>query len=123
MSSGPVMATPKVRLPEPNGSVCTLDFFTKTRYSIFMMKNETTSTTFDLEQIALQGAFAVHNFMLADEAWWSYDGSKDSFDQVYLECRAIAQNLVYPSLETICETFWEVQNDVAEGKREIDWYL
>jgi len=32
------MATPEVRLPEPNGSVCTLDFFTKTRY-IYNMKN------------------------------------------------------------------------------------
>ena len=81
------------------------------------MKNETTYTALDLEQIALRAAFAVNNTMLADEAWWGYDGSKDSFDQVYLECRAIAQNEVYPSLEMICETFWEVQNGVFEGKR------
>ena len=44
------MATPKVRLPDPNGSVCTLDFFTKTRY-IYNMKNETAMNLYILEGV------------------------------------------------------------------------
>jgi hypothetical protein len=87
------------------------------------MKNETTYTAFDLEQIALRTATLLNDQLLDDDGFCGYDGSKDDFDHLYLECRAIAKTLIYPSLDMILDTFWEIQNEIGEGQREVDWYL
>jgi len=55
------------RLPEPNGSVCTLSDTAKTRYTIFMMKNEMTSSVKDEILSLIAQADAARESALSDE--------------------------------------------------------
>jgi hypothetical protein len=87
------------------------------------MKNETTYTTFDLEQIALRAAFALNADLINNEAFCGYCGSKAEFDNLYLECLRLAQAARYPSLDLILDAYWSVQEEICAGDRAVDWYL
>jgi len=78
----------------------------------------------DIEQIALKTAIALNSELLTSNAAWGYSGSKEDFDQVYLECLVIATEEIYPkSLTAMLEAYWDIQLEVQQGKRPIDWYL
>jgi len=87
------------------------------------MKNETTYDTVTIEQISLRAAFALNGDLINDEAFCGYCGSKAEFDNLYLECLAIAKIVGYPSIDMILDLYWEIQNEICEGETAVDWYL
>lgn len=78
-----------------------------------------------LEKQALKAAFALHDDLLTVDAAWGYTGSKNDFDRLYSETRAIAdmEGIDPDSLDEVCDAFWEIQLEVMDGKRAVDWYL
>lgn len=78
-----------------------------------------------VEQQALKASFALHNDLLSSDAAWNYSGSKDDFDRLFKEVHAIAwmEGIDPDSLDEICDTFWDVQLEVMNGDRAVDWYL
>jgi hypothetical protein len=86
------------------------------------MKNETV-----LNQTTLQAAVAVHEAITADDAFWGYDGTIESFATLLAEVQKVAEYLIEPinaqNVDAIVETWFEVQNEIAEGNLDVDWYL
>ncbi len=82
-----------------------------------------------LETSVLNLACKLHTELSTDTtgAWCGYEGAKESFDCLFAELNAIACHEVSPSaanfIEQVEETFYAFQNEIAEGNREIDWYL
>ena len=86
-----------------------------------MMKNDLML----LDQKALRAAFVLNDELLVSDAAWGYNGDKDDFDRLFAECRKIAADELpdEADIEQICEMFWDIQLEVMNGDREVDWYL
>lgn len=77
-------------------------------------------------ELTLTAAFAVHNAINNDDAFCGYDGSTEAFATLLAEVDAVAKHLVQPlntNVDGIVETWFEVQNEIAEGNLAVDWYL
>lgn len=83
------------------------------------------NTALFVQQQALKACFALNNDLLTDNAAWGYNGSKEDFDRLFQEVHAIAwmEGVDPNSLDEICDTFWEVQLEVMNDERDVDWYL
>jgi hypothetical protein len=77
-----------------------------------------------LEQQALLASFALNSDLLNENNAWGYSGSKDDFDRLYKEVLAIAymEGIDPDSIDEICEAFWDIQLEVMNGTRAVDWY-
>ena len=86
-----------------------------------MMKNDLML----LDQKALRAAFVLNDELLVSDAAWGYNGDKDDFDRLFAECRKIAADELHDEAEIdqICEMFWDIQLEVMNGDREVDWYM
>lgn len=81
--------------------------------------------TLSLEHLALRASFALNDELLTSDAAWGYSGSKEDFDRLYRECFVIARDEVgsKKSLDDILDTFWDIQLEVMNGNRAVEWYL
>jgi hypothetical protein len=92
--------------------------------------NELTLPTYQarrlhLEQLTLRAAAALNDELLTSDSAWGYSGSKEDFDRLYRECFAIARDEVdtRDSIDEILDTYWDIQLEVMNGHRAVDWYL
>lgn len=78
-----------------------------------------------LEQQALKACFALNNDLLSSDAAWGYSGSKEDFDRLFKEVYAIVwmEGIDPGSLDEVCDAFWDIQLEVMNGDRAVDWYL
>jgi hypothetical protein len=83
------------------------------------MKNETTGVL-PLETRALAAAFVLDNELLSDPGFAGYYG-EEMFESLQAQVYAIAKTV--ESINGIVETFYQFQNEICEGDREVDWYL
>ena len=85
------------------------------------MKNETS-----LQNLALSASFRVHSEILGNESFVGYEGTKDQFDDLYNELYVIARDevsLEVDPIDQIIETWYDYQNEIFEGHRDVYWYL
>jgi len=85
------------------------------------MKNETS-----LQNLALSASFRLHSEILGDEAFLGYEGTKDQFDDLYNELYVIARDevsLEVDPIDQIIETWYDYQNEICDGVRDVTWYL
>jgi len=82
------------------------------------MNNET-----QREQLALKAAYDLHQDLLNDDAAWGYSGSIEDFHRLTQECLAIVKETFMPTLGTVLDAYWNVQLEVMNGERAVDWYL
>jgi hypothetical protein len=78
-----------------------------------------------LQQLALKAAFDLNQDLLTSDAAWGYSGSKEDFDRIYQECFVIARDEIGPDkfIDEILDTFWDIQLEIMNGNRAVDWYL
>lgn len=78
-----------------------------------------------LQQLALKAAFALNEDLLISDAAWGYSGSKEDFDRIYHECLVIARDEIgsKKSIDEVLDAFWDIQMEIMNGNREVDWYL
>lgn len=83
------------------------------------------NTALFVEQQALKASFALNQDLLTSDAAWGYNGSKGDFDRLYKEVLAIArmEKVDFESIDDICDTFWDVQLEIMNGERAVDWHL
>jgi hypothetical protein len=114
----PRTGPPKVRLPEPNGSVRPLSETDETCY-IRIMKE------IALAQLALQASFALNDQLLNDCCYAGYEGDKESFDRLYDEVYVICRDELPDDadVDQVVEMFHDYQLEIMDGLREVDWYL
>jgi hypothetical protein len=85
------------------------------------MKNETS-----LQNLALSASFRVHSEILGNESFVGYEGTKDQFDDLYNELYVIARDevsLEVDPIDQIIETWYDYQNEICDGHRDVYWYL
>lgn len=77
------------------------------------------------DQKALAATIAIHNQIVNDDAFAGYEGDISAFDTLYKEVYVIVTRECFDDadLELVTETFFWYQNEIADGEREIDWYL
>lgn len=76
--------------------------------------------------LVLAAAFAVHEAIKDDDGFAGYDCSKEQFDRLYAEVAAVIEELVpldLQDIENIVYTWFAVQESIAQGEVEVDWYL
>jgi len=81
--------------------------------------------TMSPEAVALTAACRLHSKLLADESFAGYDGTKDSFDNLYAELFVIARDEISLEIEPVdmvVETFYGYQAEISEGLRDFDWF-
>lgn len=78
------------------------------------------------EAVALQAAIQLHADLLHDEGFAGYDGTKAQFDALYRELFVIARDEVSLEVEPVnqvIETFYDYQQEIVWGERDVEWYL
>jgi hypothetical protein len=75
------------------------------------------------EQLALKAAYDLHQDLLTSDAAWGYSGSIEDFHRLAQECLAIVKEAFMPTVDTVLDAYWEVQTEVEQGERAVDWYL
>ena len=58
-----------------------------------------------------------------DPSMCGYDGSEENFDRLQREILAISKLEGVFTHEQIVDKFWNINLEITEGKREVDWYL
>ena len=73
-------------------------------------------------QIALAAAFQLNGEILADpETFPGYEGTVQCFNELLTECFYIVEN--EGIFGHVAEKFYDNQLEIAEGEREVDYYL
>jgi hypothetical protein len=76
------------------------------------------------DQLAIQAAVALNADLLTSDAAWGYNGSVEDFARLLQECHAIVTREVFlPTLDTVLDAYWDIQMEVMNGDRNINWYL
>lgn len=78
------------------------------------------------EAVALTAACQLHTELLQDEGFAGYEGTKEQFDNLYLELFIIARDevsLEVEPVEMVVETYYDYQTEISAGERDFDWYL
>jgi len=79
-----------------------------------------------MNEVALSAAKAIHSQIVTDEGFAGYDGSEFAYLNLLAEVNAVAEYLVEPlnsNVDGVVETWYEVQNEIAEGNLAVDWFL
>ncbi len=79
-----------------------------------------------MNELTLTAATAIHNDINGNDAFLGYGGTTEAFATLLAEVNAVAEYLVQPlntNVNGIVETWFEVQNEIAEGNLAVDWYL
>ena len=82
-------------------------------------------TTLTPETVALRAAFALHPILNTFDGFDGYEETKESFDRLYTELFFIARDevsLEVEPVESVKETWWDYQCEIAEGVRDSDWF-
>ena len=75
------------------------------------------------EQMALEAAFQLNKELLSDEAFQGYSGSMEQFQLLCQECLYIINHqLMGGPAQTIIDTFYANQTEIAEGNRWCDYF-
>jgi hypothetical protein len=78
-------------------------------------------------EIALSAATAIHETINGSDAFFGYEGTTEAFETLLAEVDTVVDYLIQPldgrNVDAIVETWFEVQNEIAEGNLEVDWYL
>ena len=84
------------------------------------MQNTITS-----ENLALEVCFKLHGELLKDEFFAGYEGSKEQFDDLYTQIFRIIETELpaHSDTDLIIETFYQYEDEIAQGLRECDWHL
>ena len=79
----------------------------------------------NFENTALTACFQLHNELLDDEFFAGYDGSKEQFDSLYQNIYKIVSEELWEGAEVdqVVETFYTYETEIAQGLREVDWFL
>ena len=79
----------------------------------------------NFENTALNACFQLHNELLNDDAFAGYEGDKDAFDSLYQNVYKIVSEELWEGAEVdqVVETFYTYETEIAQGLREVDWYL
>jgi hypothetical protein len=78
-----------------------------------------------LNSLSLNAATAIHNDINGCDAWLGYEGTIDAFANLLAEVDAVVENLGDPddlNVDFVVETWFEVQNEIAEGNLAVDWF-
>jgi hypothetical protein len=78
-----------------------------------------------VSQKALAACFELHNEMAADESFAGYEGDKEAFDNLYKEVYILVRDELPDDADVayVCETFYDYQLEIANGDRDVCWYL
>lgn len=78
-----------------------------------------------MNELSLTAATAIHNDINGCDAWLGYEGTTDAFADLLAEVDAVVEHLVQPcdfNVVNIVETWYQVQNHIAEGDLAVDWF-
>jgi hypothetical protein len=78
-----------------------------------------------MNELTLTAATAIHNDINGNDAFLGYEGTTEAFATLLAEVNAVAEYLVQPlntNVNGIVETWFEVQNEIAEGNLAVDWF-
>jgi len=76
------------------------------------------------DQLAIQAAVALNADLLTSNSAWGYNGTIEDFARLVEECRAIVTREVsLPTLDTVLDAYWDIQMEVMNGYRSVEWYL
>ena len=103
-----------------------LYFWVKTVYDYYMIKNETKmSYEQQFKTTALTATIALHNELVNDDAFAGYEADINAFNTLYKEVYTITRYELFDGadVEMINETFYTYMTEIANGEREVDWYL
>jgi len=75
------------------------------------------------DQLAIQAAAALNADLLTSNSAWGYNGTVEDFARLLQECHAIVKETFMPTLDTVLDAYWDVQMEVMNGERNINWYL
>jgi hypothetical protein len=78
-----------------------------------------------MNELSLTAATAIHNDINGCDAWLGYEGTIDAFADLLAEVDAIVEHLICPfqmHVDDIVETWYQVQNEIAEGNLAVDWF-
>jgi hypothetical protein len=79
----------------------------------------------NFENLALRACFQLHSELLNDEYFAAYEGSKENFDNLYAQVYKIVSEELCDGAEIdqVIETFYTYETEIAQGLREVDWFL
>lgn len=78
--------------------------------------------------VATLAARKIHEAIVDSDAFFGYDGSNEAFYQIYsecvkIECECFPVNQETVAVDEVVEMWFDFQNEIAEGLREVDWAL
>ena len=77
------------------------------------------------ETKALEATIAIHNQIKNDDAFAGYDGDIEAFNTLYQEVYTIVSDELpdEADIEQVIETFYQYNEEIANGEREVDWHM
>lgn len=74
---------------------------------------------------ALEATIAIHNQIKSSEEFAGYESNIDAFNTLYKEVYIIVHHELFEDadIESVIDTFFWYQSEIADGERQVDWYL